>query len=261
MTDPTADLRAEIVRLGPWHHDIEVVPGVRTARDAHGNSVSVIRPDLIFPFFMSEVYPDGLGGRSVLDCACNGGGYLFAAKDIGAGRAAGFDVREHWIRQAELVESHRKAGVELEQCDLRDLKTGKFDITLFMGILYHLPDPVAALKIAADHTNELLVVNTAVSRAADVDGLVLSLESDTEVMSGVHKLAWMPTNARVVQEMLAWCGFPHTRVQFDRPKRMQVLAARDEGVFRHYDAARASVYGKVRVQWQRWNRWRTLKNS
>ena len=204
MTDSRTDLRAEIARLAPWHHDIEVAPGVRTGGAGGGGEgdwgvVSTIRPDLLFPFFMSEVFPDGLGGRSVLDCACNAGGYLFAAKAMGAGRAVGFDVRDHWIRQGEFVEAQCRAGVELAQCDLRDLKSGeRFDITLFMGILYHLPDPVAGLKIAADLTNELLVVNTAVQRS-DVDGLVLSLESETEVMSGVHNLAWMPTSARVVK--------------------------------------------------------------
>ena len=61
--------------------------------------------------------------------------------------------------------------------------------------------------------------------------------------------------------MLAWCGFPHARVQFQRRARMQILAARDNAVFRHYDDDRASAYGKLRVHWQRWNRWRALKNS
>ena len=33
---------------------------------------------------MSALYPDGFQGRSIMDCACNCGGYLFWAKEIGA---------------------------------------------------------------------------------------------------------------------------------------------------------------------------------
>ena len=37
--------------------------------------------------------------------------------------------------------------------------SGQFDVTLFNGIFYPLPDPVI-LSIAAHHMRELMVVNT-----------------------------------------------------------------------------------------------------
>src|SRR5438046_2699327 len=56
---------------------------------------------------LEKLYPNGLGGRRVLDCACNCGGYTFWAKEAGAGECFGFDVRKHWIDQAKFLLQHR----------------------------------------------------------------------------------------------------------------------------------------------------------
>lgn len=247
-------LRAEIRRLGPWHQDVEIAPGVRTDEPVPGNpdplgigTSDLIDTDLVISRFVANLFPGGFAGRSVLDCACNAGGYLLAAKQNGAGRCFGFDVREHWLNQARFVAQHRPSeGVEFAQCDLLELRERglePFDVTFFMGIFYHLPDPVAGLRIAADLTRELLVLNTAVDGQGHGDALTLSLESETALMSGVHRLAWLPTSAKVLQEILRWCGFPHTRVDHvirKHPKfhRMQIFAAREAKTFAHYDTVR-----------------------
>lgn len=269
MTDVvhrTEDLRAEIARLGPWHHDVAVSDGIRTGdvvrapqRSAEFGEVSLIRPDRILPLVLGDVYPHGLANRSVLDCACNAGGYLFAAADLGASRGFGFDVRDHWIRQARFLNAHRPGhDIEFAQCalaDLPNLNLGKYDITLFQGIFYHLPDPVAGLRLAADHTAELLILNTAATWNRN-EGLILSIESDHDVMSGVNRLAWLPTSPRVLQEILSWCGFPESRIQLDErlgaQRRIQILAARDKAVFASYDAVHRPETGGPRRFVRRW---------
>lgn len=266
-----AALRDEIIRLGPWGYDVEVADGVRTTAwldapaDDHLRSTGPIpmvarraagRDPLAeelgeerFKSLLGGVYPDGLAGRRVLDCACNCGVYLLWAKELGAGESLGFDVREHWVEQARFLSEHRglRDGVQFEVRDLYDLPSRSlepFDVTLFKGILYHLPDPVTGLRIAADRTRELLVLNTAV-----VDGqpnaLVANPESAEDFMSGVHGLAWLPTGPEVLRTMLAWCGFPHTRMTLDRAaspglrRRIEILAARDEEVLARYDGPTA----------------------
>ncbi len=246
MTTPEQQaLRAEIARLGPWHHDVEVAPGVRTgdpvprADGSETRPVPMLRPREHLHTIIQAVYPHGLQGRSFLDCACNGGGYAFAAAEAGAGTILGFDVREHWIAQAEFLArhlpSHDLTFSVLDLYDLPGLGAGQYDVTLFKGLFYHLPDPVTGLRIAAEHTRELLILNSA-TRPAKGEALVLSHESDTEVMSGVHRLAWFPTGPSVLQSILEWCGFPHSVVLFNQVPapygppdggRVEILAARD----------------------------------
>jgi SAM-dependent methyltransferase len=265
------ELSAEIRRLGPWHHDVEVVPGLWTgavsASETYAQELG--KPSVIQPFealsrLLAPVYPVGLHGRSFLDCACNAGGYVFAAAELGATRGFGFDARAHWIKQAEFLARHKKgADLRFATCDLAAvpaLQLAQFDVTLFSGILYHLPDPVAGLRIAADLTGELLIVNTAF-QPADIDALALNVESDTEVMSGVDRLAWLPTSERVVAEMLSWCGFGHHRLLFrevyqgNGRGRIVILAAREKAIFSHYDSqpeAAGAGTGTARAAKPRW---------
>lgn len=258
----TEELRAEIRRLGPWHHDMRVAPGIRTGEvvkdvaypPSYGR-VTMIQPERWIGRLIEEVFPDGLNGRSFLDCACNGGGYLLAAAERGAGRCFGLDVRDHWIDQARFVARETGArGVEFTTADLHtlpEMELEPFDVTLFMGIFYHLPDPIASLRMVADHTKELLVLNTAYQPGGG-DALRLNLESETLVMSGVHRLAWLPTSELVLREILHWCGFPHVRTTRRLPlpgghfHRIELFAAREASTFSRFDVLRPDALGPPR---------------
>jgi hypothetical protein len=221
--------------------------GVRSATDPDQRFEEHYSPQQMMQHLLAPAYPEGLQGRSFLDCACNSGGHSIAAVRHGAGRGVAFDARQHWVDQAEFLARHCGAPeLTVRRCELNDLPAlglQPFDVTLFAGIFYHLPDPITGLRIAADLTRELLIVNTAVRPRRD-RALVLNIESDTHVLSGVDRLAWLPTGPRVMQELLAWCGFPHSRIDLywsNGPKgwkRLQMLAARDEKVLAAYDKAR-----------------------
>jgi SAM-dependent methyltransferase len=255
-----AELRAEVIRLGPWHIDVEITPEVSTRAfleappgtypESQG-SVTFHDPHDGFLRRLGRAFPNGLEGRSVLDCACNCGAYLFFAKEAGAGRCVGFDVREHWIEQARFLAEHRRRPADdmrFEVCDLYDLGklgAGRFDVTFFFGIFYHLPDPVTGLKQAADLTDELLIVNTA-TMAGHRDGLLVAgRESETKLMSGAYGLCWYPTGPLVLTRILNWLGFPEVRCSVWRhaPRqrqeldRVEVLAARTPGFFSDWDEA------------------------
>jgi SAM-dependent methyltransferase len=256
-----AELREEVIRLGPWHMDVEITPEVSTSAflevppatypEEYG-PISFHNPHDGFLRRLGRAFPNGLGGRSVLDCACNCGAYLFFAKELGAGPCVGFDVREHWIRQARFLAENRRRpsdDMRFEVCDLYDLpglELGRFDITFFFGIFYHLPDPVSGLKIAADMTDELLILNGA-TKAGFTDGLLVAeKESPTRLMSGTYGLCWFPTGPAVLERILNWLGFPEVRCSVWRhaPRqradldRIEVIAARRPGFFADWDAAR-----------------------
>jgi len=245
-------LIAQIRSLAPWHMDIEVAPGVRTgqvgaaAAKEHGREVSLLDPAHIRPL-LSSIYPQGLAGRRVLDVACNSGGYCFLACDMGADFAFGFDVREHWIRQAEFLRRCLGTGddrVQFAQCDLAEidqrLESSRFDLCLFKGIFYHLPDPVTGLKKAADMTGEILILDTATAVDKPDGFLQLAFESAEPVMSGVHELAWLPTGPGVLKGILKWLGLVETRLVFWNKQpgklgRIRIVAARSKTLLEHFD--------------------------
>jgi SAM-dependent methyltransferase len=257
----SSELRDEVIRLGPWHIDIEITPEVSTATfleappgtysDDFGQ-ITFHKPHDGFLRRLHRAFPNGLEGRSVLDCACNCGAYLFYAKEAGAGRCLGFDIREHWIRQARFLAEHRELpsdDMRFEVSDLYELpalQPGRFDITLFLGIFYHLPDPVTGLKIAADLTDEVMIVNTA-TRAGFADGLLVPDHERAErLMSGTYGLCWFPTGPQLLAGILKWLGFAEVRCsiwrhaprQRDELDRLEVIASRTPGFFAAWDAAR-----------------------
>ena len=241
--------------LGPWHFDIEIARGVRTVdgnRDDNGNNlfgfIPLIKPEEVSGL-LRRVYPQGLEGKSFLDVACNAGGYSFVAKAMGASRTLGFDVRAHWIAQAEFVKRHwsgDSSGMRFREADLHSLDLDEhFDITMFKGILYHLPDPVAALKRVADLTREIMILDTETEGERGELCLRLCDETTTNLMSGVHGLAWFPSGPDVVERIARWAGFEEVRELFwekkpargarANPGRCRLVAARSATLLRHFD--------------------------
>lgn len=52
--------------------------------------------------------------------------------------------------------------VDLDVMDLSPDTVGTFDIVLFLGVLYHLPNPLLALERVASVTDDLLIIETVV---------------------------------------------------------------------------------------------------
>ena len=197
------ELRDEVIRLGPWHIDIEITPEVSTAsvprrpardlsRDASGRSPSTTRTTA------SCAGCSGSSRTASRAAACwtapaTAAPTSSTRKEARRGQCLGFDVREHWIDQARFLAEHR--GAPDRRHALRGAATsttcprsrpGRFDVTLFLGIFYHLPDPVTGLKLAADLTDELLILNTA-TKAGFPDGLLVAdHESRSALMSGTY---------------------------------------------------------------------------
>jgi SAM-dependent methyltransferase len=247
-----AELTAQIEEMRPWHHDIELFDEFSTGKvfspdgkltGAENDGVSLISPRKAFLKRLGRLYPDGMAGKSFLDCACNGGGYCFWAREKGIQRAVGFDVREHWIAQAKFVQQYRTAHPTdrikfhvMDLYDVPDLELPSFDMTFFSGLFYHLPDPVAGLKIAADLTTDVLVLNTAMMSDPDNPrGLTMAKESRTKVMSGVHELAWFPNGKETLRDILLWMEFKDLKVtMLNEPQgklrgRIEVIAGREKG--------------------------------
>lgn len=225
-------LKKRLIQLHPWHMKIDICDGLSTAYTseipesdlpAFDGFVSFeVKKEREFKDLMSSIYRDGMNGKTFLDCGCNCGAYCFWAKDLGCKKAFGFDIRDHWIKQANFLRKHMTAdtkGVSFKKLDLYDFpkwNRSPFDVTYFRGIFYHLPDPVAGLKIAAEATRELLYLDTATMEYYQPEdfsgGLMASYEGTNSPMSGTYGLNWYPTGHKVLRHILSWLGFCEVKV-------------------------------------------------
>lgn len=238
----------------PWHLRVQIAPGLSTKdfheADPEPSDHGFYDPAPRVKGLLSSIYPGGLDGKTVLDCVCNNGAFLFAAREVGAGPCFGVDVREHWIKQAHFLARHRGESNEdiefrtLDLYELPKLDLELFDITFFSGVFYHLPDPILGVKIAADLTREVLFVSTAAWPSLPDGMLVAAEESKVAPLSGVYGLRWLPTGPQVMIRILRHLGFEEVRccgwrvsLGNSRFDLLQVVAGRTAGSLSHFDKA------------------------
>lgn len=137
----------EIERLGPWFHNMDLC-GVKTApRHFLGDY-----PSLKFARFAHAI-PDDLRGKTVLDIGCNGGFYSIEMKRRGADRVVGIDSDEMYLAQARFAAKVTNTDIEIHRMSVYEVPAlrEKFDLVLFLGVLYHLRHPLLALDLIHDH--------------------------------------------------------------------------------------------------------------
>ncbi len=140
------EIAREVEKLGPWFHNLDL-DGVMTApRHFLGDY-----PRQKFAGFAHAI-PRDLQGKTVLDIGCNAGFYSIEMKRRGAARVVGIDNDEGYLEQARFAASVKGVELELRKMDVYEVGTlrEKFDLVLFMGVLYHLRHPLLALDIVHD---------------------------------------------------------------------------------------------------------------
>ena len=97
--------------------------------------------------------PADLTGKTVLDIGCNAGFYSFEMKRRGAARVLGIDTDEHYLRQARFTAQVTGADVEFRRLPVWQVAQlgERFDLVIFMGVLYHLRHPLLALDLIHEH--------------------------------------------------------------------------------------------------------------
>jgi tRNA (mo5U34)-methyltransferase len=155
-------LREAVARQG-WFHTIDLGHGIVTpGRDESTRKLGWIH------------LPADLTGRTVLDVGAWDGFFSFEAERRGAARVLAVDAPA-WREPAwgpggfgtkagfELARRALGSRVEDAELDLEELSpetVGRFDVVLFLGVLYHLRDPWAGLERAAGVCDDLLIVET-----------------------------------------------------------------------------------------------------
>jgi tRNA (mo5U34)-methyltransferase len=164
----TDEIRARVEALGPWFHNLDL-NGVRTAPKHFLGDYPAVK----WRRFADRIAPD-LSGRTVLDIGCNAGFYSLEMKRRGAARVVGIDSDEGYLRQARFAAKVSGLDIEFRRLSVYDLAAlgERFDIVLFMGVLYHLRHPLLALDLIHEHVAGDILVFQSMQRGSDeVDAL------------------------------------------------------------------------------------------
>ena len=152
-------LRARVQELAPWFQNIDLGHGIVTAPEHFLGD---------YPRFKYERFahaiPEDLTGKSVLDIGCNAGFYSIEMKRRGAERVLGIDSDDRYLAQARLA-SEVLGFTDMEYRNLSVYDVGalgeKFDLVIFMGVLYHLRHPLLALDLIREHVaGDLMLFQT-----------------------------------------------------------------------------------------------------
>jgi tRNA (mo5U34)-methyltransferase len=142
-----AEIEQRVRELGDWFHNLDL-NGVRTAPHHFLGDY----PRFKFQGFAHAV-PANLTGKSVLDIGCNAGFYSLEMKRRGADRVVGIDFDETYLNQARFAAEVSGLEIEFHQLSVYDVAElgEKFDLVIFMGVLYHLRHPMLALDLIREH--------------------------------------------------------------------------------------------------------------
>lgn len=155
-------LREDIAALGPWFHNLRL-GGVETAPDHFLGDY----PEIKFARFRDAI-PKDLTGKTVLDIGCNAGFYSLEMKRRGATEVIGIDTDEHYLRQARFAAQIEGTPIQFLKMAVWDVAAleKKFDLVIFMGVLYHLRHPLLALDLIHEHVAKDLMLFQSMQRGS-----------------------------------------------------------------------------------------------
>ncbi|MGH2758653.1 MAG: class I SAM-dependent methyltransferase [Actinomycetota bacterium] len=224
--------RADELRKGvdeiPWYHSIHLGHGVVTPGDSK-----------TIPLTAKQL-PD-FSGRSVLDIGAWDGYYSFLAERRGASRVVALDHYvwgvDFGARQAYWEECRSRGVLPDLERDVTDFwrpetlpgrrafdfahealhsrvepvvgnflevepdSIGRFDIVLFLGVLYHLPEPLAGLRSVRELTKEVAVIETEAIEVLGYPSPNLLLFFPGDELGGDFTNWYVPT----LPALHAWC--------------------------------------------------------
>jgi tRNA (mo5U34)-methyltransferase len=133
------EIRRRIAEHGRWWHEIELAPGIITPGDDSNR--------MKLPILDRLGLPEHLDGARALDIGCSDGYFAFELERRGAAVTAIDFVPETYTGFAtarEILGSRVEYQME-SVYNLGPERHGHFDIVFFLGVLYHLRKPLAAL--------------------------------------------------------------------------------------------------------------------
>ena len=146
------EAQALVAKVPHWHHTFEIYPGLVT-------------PGSYDPQFLLDMIglPANLSGKRVLDVGTSDGFFAIKLAQRGA-EVVAIDYRnkeEHGFHITELLNLDVKIDYRrMNVYAIEPKMLGEFDIVLFLGVLYHLPDMISVLHLLRQCCRGSLFVET-----------------------------------------------------------------------------------------------------
>ena len=157
----------EQVRARRWFYEFDLPDGTRTRAQvpAGVERIHTTRQIMIDLVLDRTLGPDA-STLTALDLACHQGWFSMNLARRGFSEVLAVDGRQEHLEDARLmaevlgVTTLRTLRLDLEEARVEDI--GVHDVTLMLGLLYHLENPVRALRLARAATRRFLIIETQV---------------------------------------------------------------------------------------------------
>jgi tRNA (mo5U34)-methyltransferase len=194
-----AEIQARVKQI-MWFHNFELLPGVMT------NGYKPAREEELATRFQ---IPQNLQGKRVLDVGCADGYYTFLAEARGASVVA-IDAWQHQgFRLAHEVFGSKAEFHRLDVYNLGPEMFGTFDVVFFMGVYYHLKNPILALERIASVTREMAIIESQVTDLMLFQDEAISRFYEPEKLLLGDPTNWWTPNVPCLMQTVRAAGFPH----------------------------------------------------
>ncbi len=234
-----------------WMYEFDLGDGVKTPLLTEElRSIHWAREQMIVPL-IDRLFPTGLTGKTCLDVACNEGYFSHLLYHRGA-KVRGTDIRETNVQRARWIQGiygydPGRLVFEVENFLANQDPEDRYELTLFLGILYHIDNPMGALRLLHKITRTLCVIETQLTRqnSSVLSGwgqtsvtleleaslaLVQETDMDQNNLAALNSLSFIP-NAAAVRQMLFAAGFSHVLQTAARPGLNPQYVRNDRAVF------------------------------
>lgn len=255
------EIQARVDSVEHWYHRIEVAPGIITP-GVH-NSPAALE---------SLRLPDRMNGMRVLDVGARDGFFSFAAEQRGAQVLAIDAVAMKHLKGFALASKLLDSSVDYRTMNVYDLdskRVGTFDAIFFLGVLYHLRDPMLALdrlwEVAKpgatiwveSHTIDHGLVNPDTREFCDLASVASALK-DVPIAQfyprdtlGHNVTNWWGPNLAALKAMIGAAGFEVSRSETIGSRGLIVARKVEDAemsFYREFD--RAAGTGEEGMAWK-----------
>lgn len=157
----------EQVHSREWFYSYDLPDG-STTQSYHNADIQVIHDTRwrMLETCLDETLGSHRSGLSALDLACHQGWFAVNMAHAGFSPVLGIDARQSHVDDSSLIaQTYAMENLSFQQGDIHRqtaAQIGRFDVVLMLGLLYHLENPVGALRVARQLCKNLCVIETQV---------------------------------------------------------------------------------------------------